>query len=73
MGVFCDLLKLGSTAALNCQTGQSKGRYREKELLFLLVSLFVADRPVRNPDSKSSCDWSASHKLMEEISCLYVM
>ena len=39
MGVFCDRLKLGSTAALNCQTGQNRGRYRKKELLFLLVLL----------------------------------
>ena len=39
MGVFCDKLKLCSTAALDCRTGQNKGRYREKELLFLLVSL----------------------------------
>ena len=34
MGVFCDRLKLCSTAALYCRTGQNKGRYREKELLF---------------------------------------
>ena len=39
MGVFCDMLKYGSTAALNCLTGQNKGRYRKKELLLLLVSL----------------------------------
>ena len=39
MDVFCDRLKLGSIAALDCQTGQNKGRYHEKELLFLLVSL----------------------------------
>ena len=39
IGVFCEGLKLGSTAALDCRTGQNKGRYREKELLLLLVSL----------------------------------
>ena len=39
MGVFCDRLKLCSTAALDCRTGQNKGRYHEKELLLLLVSL----------------------------------
>ena len=39
MVVFCDRLKLGSTAALDCRTGQNKGRYCEKELLLLLVSL----------------------------------
>ena len=39
MGVFCDRLKFGSTAALNCRTGQNKGRYCKKELLLLLVSL----------------------------------
>ena len=38
MGVFCDRLKLCSTAALDCRTGQNKG---EKELSFLLVSLSV--------------------------------
>ena len=31
MGVSCDRLKLGSTVALNCQTGQSKGRYFAKK------------------------------------------
>ena len=31
MGVFCDRLKLGSTAALDCRTGQNKGRYCKKE------------------------------------------
>ena len=33
MGVFCDRLKLCSTAALDCRTGQNKGRYREKKAL----------------------------------------
>ena len=41
MGAFCDRLKLGSTAALDCRAGQNKGRYRKKELLFLLVSLLA--------------------------------
>ena len=41
MTIFCDMLKLGSTAALDCQTGQNKGRYCKKELLFLLVLLAV--------------------------------
>ena len=27
MGVFCDRLKFGSTAALDCRTGLNKGRY----------------------------------------------
>ena len=39
MNVYCDRLKLGSTAALNCQTGQNKGRYCKKELSFLLTHL----------------------------------
>ena len=47
MGVFSDRLKLCSTAALNCRTGQNKGSYREKELSFLLVSL------AKNHKSKS--------------------
>ena len=38
MGVFCDRLKLFSTAALDCR---NKGIYRKKELLFLLVSFCV--------------------------------
>ena len=42
MDVFCDRLKVGSTAALYCQTGKTKRRsYCEKEVLFLLFSLRV--------------------------------
>ena len=33
MSVFCDRLKLCSTAALDCRTGQNKGRYRKKRAL----------------------------------------
>ena len=33
MGVSCDRLKLGSTAALDCRTGQNKGRYCKKGAL----------------------------------------
>ena len=33
MGVFCDELKLGSTAALNCRTGQNKGYCKKKVLI----------------------------------------
>ena len=36
MGVFCDRLKFGSTVALDCRTGQNKGRYSKKELLLVL-------------------------------------
>ena len=32
MVVHCDRLKLGPTAALDCQTGQNKGKYSKKEL-----------------------------------------
>ena len=39
MGVFCDRLKFGSTAALDCCTAKKRGRYCEKELLLLLVLL----------------------------------
>ena len=39
MSVFCGWLKFSSTAALNCSTGQNKGRYCKKELLLLLVLL----------------------------------
>ena len=41
MGVFCDKLKLCSTTALDCWTGQNKGRYRKQELSFLLVSFRI--------------------------------
>ena len=39
MGVFCYRLKFGSTAVHDCRTGQNKGGYCKKELLFLLVLL----------------------------------
>ena len=44
MGVFCDRLKLGSKAALDCLTGQNKCKYREKELvlrIFLIATRLV--------------------------------
>ena len=44
MGVFCDRLNVGSTAALDCWTGQNKGKYREKDFLFLIVWLAYFDR-----------------------------
>ena len=44
MGVFCDSLKFGSTVALNCRTGQNKGRYCKKELLLIIISLLRAIR-----------------------------
>ena len=40
MGVFCDRLKLCSTATLDRWTGQNKGKYQEKELPLLLVGLY---------------------------------
>jgi hypothetical protein len=46
MCVFCDRLKFGSTAALNCRSGQSKGRYCKKELLLLLVLFLMS---INNP------------------------
>ena len=39
IGVFCDRLKLCSTAAPNCQTGQIKGIFCKQKRSFLLVSL----------------------------------
>ena len=44
MGVLCDMLKFGSTAALDCCTDQNKGRYLKKELLLLLVSLSLGNK-----------------------------
>ena len=49
MGVFCDRLKFGSTAALDCRTGQNKGSYPKKELLLLLVLLFEQSQKVFKP------------------------
>jgi hypothetical protein len=43
MGVFCGKLKFGSTAALDCRTGQNKGRYCKKEFLLLLLLFVVAE------------------------------
>ena len=43
MGVFCDRLKLVSTAALDCRTGQNKGRYRKKRAL-IPTRLSLADK-----------------------------
>ena len=36
MGVFCDRIKFGSTAALDCHTGQNKGRYIAKNCYHLI-------------------------------------
>ena len=44
MGVFCDILNLCSTVALNCRTGKNKDRYWKKELSFLLVSLVLLNQ-----------------------------
>ena len=51
MGVFCDRLKLGSKAALDCQTGQNKGRYRKRELSFYSSHCvkYLVSLPVRRP------------------------
>ena len=49
MVVFCDRLKLCSTAALDCRTGQKKGRYLKKELSFLLISLSLP--MLKQPDA----------------------
>ena len=43
MGVFCDKLKFGSTAALDCRTGQNKSRYGKKRAL-------IATRLIGPPD-----------------------
>jgi hypothetical protein len=43
MGVICDRLKLGSTAALNCWTGQKKGKILRKRAL--IPTRLIALRP----------------------------
>ena len=57
MGVFCDRLKLCSTAAPNCWTGQNKGRCREQELSFLLVLLTTT---LENPKAYCPCKYTVS-------------
>jgi hypothetical protein len=57
MGVFCDRLKLGSTAALDCRTGQNKGRYSKEELLFLVYSL----SPVVCLSNSTGLKWFMGH------------
>ena len=44
MGVVCDRLRLGSTTALGCRTGQNKSRYCKKELSFLHILLIELKR-----------------------------
>ena len=39
MGVFCDRLEFGSTAAFDSHTGQKKADIAKKELLLLLFLL----------------------------------
>ena len=48
MGVFCDRLKLGCTAVLDCRTGQNKSRYRKKKALIptRLIDVNVAAMPL---------------------------
>ena len=58
MGIFCDRLKLGSTAGLECQIGQNKGRYLKKQLLLLLVLLMKTIRFFQNPIMRNQ--WSKS-------------
>ena len=43
MGLFCDRLKLGSTAALDCLIGQNKGKYCKKRapIATRLVELYL--------------------------------
>ena len=39
MCVFCDKVKFGSTAVLDCRTDQNNSRYSKIELLLLLMAL----------------------------------
>ena len=41
MCVFCDRLRLGATVALDCRTGQNKGRYCKKK--FIPTHFLVTD------------------------------
>ena len=41
MAVFCDRLKLGSKAALDCYAGQNKGKYCKKRALFPTRLIFL--------------------------------
>ena len=50
MDVFCDRLKFGSTAALDCRAGQNKDKCHKKELLMLPVSFSLG---IMNSDAKN--------------------
>jgi hypothetical protein len=57
--VFCDRLKFGSTAALDCRNGQNKGRYCKKELLLLLVLLSEPNNVVVSTLNSHSIGWGS--------------
>ena len=64
MGVFCDRLKLGSTAAPYCRTYQNKGRYRKKELSLLLVLLLIV------MNSTLCYYWLLWRLLLNKLTCV---
>ena len=67
MGVFCDRLKFGSTAALNCPTGQNKGRYCKKKARLIGVvhaslpkwptNMFLPVWPSRQQELRAYCPY----------------
>ena len=72
MGIFCDWLKFGSAIALDCRTGQNKGRYCKKELLLLRVSLW--QKPLWGSNSLNGVlpwDKNYSCHYEQDYTCFY--
>ena len=69
MGVFCDIFKFGSTAALNCSTGQNKGRYRKKELFLLLLVLLQLTIQPQKKFFKAANSTALHHCALALVHC----
>ena len=68
MGVVCDRLRLGSTTALGCRTGQNKSRYCKKELSFLRISLIEQDKSKPSIYTLGLCQ-ASKHSCKETTQC----
>ena len=67
MDVFCGRFKFGSTAALDCRTCQNKGRYRKKELLFLLVLLICIIYRAADSHVQIVGDWEFYNQIRFQV------
>ena len=70
MGVFCDRLKFGSTVALDCRTGQNKGRYQFKTKVFMKRYVYLLDFYVEAPTLQFSMLFSPQ-QVKSSISIFY--